>query len=43
MEVNNGKESGNIEKNGKIKVIQKEEFNVKESQCYDVSVLMNHH
>ena len=27
----------------KNKVIQREEFNVKESQCYNVSVLMNHH
>ena len=25
------------------KVIQEEEFNVKESQCSNVSVLMNHH
>ena len=27
----------------KNKVIQSEEFNVKERQCYDVSVLINHH
>ena len=27
----------------KDKVIQEEEFNVKESQCYNISVLMNHH
>ena len=38
MEVNNGNESNNIEKN---KVIQREEFNVKDSQRYNVSVLMN--
>ena len=25
------------------KLIQSEEFNMKENQCYNVSVLMNHH
>ena len=40
--VNNGKESGNIKKNWAT-VIQSEEFNMKESWCYNVSVLMNHH
>ena len=27
----------------KNKVIQREEFNVKESQCYNVLVVMKHH
>ena len=27
----------------KNKVIQSEEFNIKESQCYNVSVSINHH
>ena len=36
--------SNNIEKKLINKVIQEEEwFNVKESRCYKVSVLMNHH
>ena len=42
MEVNNGNESDNREKL-KNKVIQREEFNVKESQHYNASVLMNYH
>ena len=42
MEVNNGKESDNMEKKMKNKVIQSEEFNVKESRHYNVSVLINH-
>ena len=41
--VNNGNESDNIEKKWKNNVIQIEEFNVKESQRYNVSGLMNHH
>ena len=32
-----------IEKKLKNEVIQNEEFNVKESQCYKISVLMNPH
>ena len=36
MEVNNGKESNNMEKNLKNKVIQCEDFNVKESWHYNV-------
>ena len=43
VEVNNGNESDSIEKKLKNKLIQREEFNVKGSQCYNVSVLMNHH
>ena len=43
MEVNNGNESDSIEKKLKNQVIQREEFNVKESQCFNFSVLMNHH
>ena len=43
MEVNNGNESDNIKEKMKNKVIQGEEFNVKESQCYNILVLMNHH
>ena len=35
MEVNNGNESNNIEKKLNI---QKEEFNIKESQCYNILV-----
>ena len=27
----------------KNEVIEREEFNIKESQCYNISVLMNHH
>ena len=40
VEVNNGKECG-----GKLKtkVIPSEEFNMKESRRYHVSVLINHH
>ena len=33
VEENNGNESNNIKKKLKNKIIQKEEFNVKESQC----------
>ena len=46
MEVNNGNESDNISKKQnktKNEVMQREEFNVKESRRYNVSVLMNHH
>ena len=43
VEVNNGNVSDKIEKKSKSNVIQREESNVKESQCYNVSVLMNHH
>ena len=43
MKVNNGNKSDNIEEKLENKVIQREEINVKESQCYNVSVLMNHH
>ena len=42
MEVNNGNESDNMEKIFK-KVIQSDEFIVKESRWYNVSVLINHH
>ena len=34
--------SDHIKKNLKNKLIQKEEFNVKESQCYNVSVPLKH-
>ena len=43
MGVYDGNEFDNIEKNEKKKVIQREESNAKESRCYDVFVLMNHH
>ena len=36
LEVNNGKESDNIEKNGKTRIIQSEE-----SRHYNVSILIN--
>ena len=42
LKVNNGKESDNMEKNWKT-VIQSEEFNMKESWCYNISGLINHH
>ena len=32
-----------MEKNLTNKVIQSEEFNVKENRCYNVLVLINHH
>ena len=38
MEANNGKESDSIEKNCKAKSSK-----VKESQCYNISVFINHH
>ena len=38
--VNNGHESDKIKKNWKNKVIQSEQFDVKENQRYKVSVLM---
>ena len=43
MEVNSEKESDNMEKNLKNKVIQSKEFIVKESRCYNISVFINHH
>ena len=42
LEVNNGKESENVEKI-ENKVIQSEEFDMEESRCYNVSVSINHH
>ena len=42
VEVNNGSESDNIEKNWRTRQSQNN-FNVKESQCYNVLILMNHH
>ena len=42
MEVNNGKESNNVEKNWK-KVIQCEEYTMKGSRHYNILVLINHH
>ena len=42
MEVNNGKESDNVEKKLKNKVIQSEEFNMKESRRFNVFVSINH-
>ena len=43
MEVNNGKESDNMVKKLKNKVIKSEEFNVKGSRRYNVSIEINHH
>ena len=43
MGVNNGKESDNVEKTLKNKLIGPEEFNMKESRRYNVPVLINHH
>ena len=43
MEVSNGKESDSIEKNWKNKIIQSDEFIMKENRRYNVSVLMNLH
>ena len=41
MEVNNGKESDKVTKKLQNKVIQSEEFNMKKSRRYNVSVLIN--
>ena len=42
MEVNIGSESDNIVKKIINKVIHEEEFNVKQSQSFNISVLMSH-